>query len=178
MRDLSWSCPYSPQTECPARSTLNPRPYKMQNASNHALRTATEAVLLPGSTPGADGTVLGPSCWAPSPLEYASALEHTHSTVPGLPSVKLSLSLGRPRRRTTPPKRSNACMHRREHTAAMLPKSLTSSDTTVCARPDLLALLLPSLLSPSLLSPSCCTAIQSSPSNSWIDWSTSGKLRA
>ena len=58
MRDLSWSCPYSPQTECPARSTLNPRPYKMQNASNHALRTATEAVLLPGSTPGADGTVL------------------------------------------------------------------------------------------------------------------------
>ena len=112
----------------------------MQTASNLALRTATEAVPLTDSDPEAHGLVLGPSCWAPSPLECASALEHTHSTVPGLPSVKLSLSLGRPRRRTTPLKRSSACMHRREHTAAMLPKSLTLSDTTMCARPDLLAL--------------------------------------
>ena len=132
MRDLSWSCPYSPQTECPARSTLNPRPYKMQTASNHASQTATEAVLLPGSTPGADGTVLGPSCWAPSPLECASALEHTHSTVPGLPSVKLSLSLGRPRRRTTALKRLSTRMHCRAHAAIMFSESLTSSDLARC----------------------------------------------
>ena len=70
MRDLSWSCPYSPQTECPARSTLNPRPYKMKTASNHALRTATEAVLLPGSTPGADGTVLWEKNSKPRKGEY------------------------------------------------------------------------------------------------------------
>ena len=31
-------------------------------------------------------------------------------------------------------------MHRREHTAAMFPKSLTSSDPTVLCRPGLLAL--------------------------------------
>ena len=98
------------------------------------------ASQLPGSTYEAPCLEFGPLCGLPSPLECVAALEHAHRLVPGYPCDKLSLSHGRPRRRTTALKRLSTRMHCRAHAAIMFSESLTSSDLPACVRLYRLAL--------------------------------------